>query len=214
MRIGVLGTGGVGQTLATALVQRGHDVKLGARSATNEKAADWATKNGSSASHGTFADAAAFGEIVINATSGMSSLDALRAAGAQNLDGKPLVDVANPLDFSRGMPPTLSVCNTASLAEQIQAAFPGAKVVKTLNTMTAQIMVNPAMLAGEHDVFLSGNDAGAKARVTELLQSFGWRNIVDLGDLTSARGAEMILPLWLRLFGTFKTPNINFHIAR
>lgn len=214
MRIGVLGTGGVGQTIATALVQRGHEVQLGARSATNEKATGWAAKNGPTASHGTFADAAAFGEIVFNCTSGTASLDALRLAGAANLDGKTLVDVSNPLDFSRGMPPTLSVCNTESLAEQIQAAFPGARVVKTLNTMNAQIMVNPAIVPGEHDVFVSGNDAGAKAQVAELLRSFGWRNIIDLGDITSARGTEMVLPLWLRLFGAFKSPNLNFHIAR
>jgi hypothetical protein len=214
MRIGILGTGGVGQTLATALIQRGHEVKLGARSATNEKATEWAAKNGAAASHGTFADTAAFGEVVFNCTSGMASLDALKLAGAKNLDGKPLVDVANPLDFSRGMPPTLSVCNSDSLGEQIQAAFPGTKVVKTLNTMNAQVMVNPAMVPGEHDVFVSGNDAGAKARVSELLRSFGWRNIVDLGDITAARGTEMVLPLWLRLFGTFKSPNLNFHIAR
>jgi 8-hydroxy-5-deazaflavin:NADPH oxidoreductase len=213
MRIGILGTGGVGQTLATALVQRGHEVEVGARSATNEKATSWASKNGPSASHGTFADAAAFGEIVFNCTSGTVSLDALRLAGAENLNGKPLVDVANPLDFSHGMPPTLSVCNTTSLAEQIQAAFPGAKVVKTLNTMNAQVMVNPSMVPGEHDVFVSGNDAGAKSRVSDLLRSFGWRNIIDLGDITSARGTEMILPLWLRLFGALKSPTLNFHIA-
>ena len=214
MRIGILGTGGVGQTIATGLVQHGHEVRLGARSATNDKAAGWAAKNGAAASHGTFADAASFGEIVFNCTSGMASLEALKLAGAANLDGKPLVDVANPLDFSKGMPPTLSVCNTTSLAEQIQAAFPGARVVKTLNTMNAQIMVNPSMVPGEHDVFVGGNDADAKARVSELLRSFGWKNIIDLGDITSARGTEMILPLWLRLFGTFKSPNFNFHIAR
>jgi hypothetical protein len=214
MRIGVLGTGGVGQTIATALVQRGHEVKLGSRSANNDTAADWAAKNGATATHGTFADAAAFGEIVFNCTSGTVSLDALELAGAANLDGKPLADVANPLDFSKGMPPTLSVCNTTSLAEQIQAKFPGAKVVKTLNTTNAQIMVNPTLVPGEHDVFVSGNDADAKARVIELLRSFGWKNIIDLGDITSARGTEMILPLWLRLFGAFKSPNLNFHIAR
>ena len=214
MNIGVLGTGVVGQTLASALVQRGHEVKLGARSATNEKARDWAAKLGKSASHGTFADAAAFGEMVFNCTSGVSSLEALELAGARNLDGKPLVDVANPLDFSRGMPPTLSVCNTDSLAEQIQTAFPGARVVKTLNTATAQVMVNPGMVSGEHDIFIGGNDPGAKAQVTEILQSFGWRNIIDLGDITSARGMEMILPLWLRLYGTFNSPVLNFHVAR
>lgn len=215
MKIGVLGTGVVGQTIATKLVSLGHDVKMGARVAGNEKAEKWVKDNGSRASQGTFADAAAFGEIVFNCTSGMASLDALRQAGARNLDGKILIDVANPLDFSKGMPPTLSVCNTDSLGEQIQRAFPTARVVKTLNTMNTSVMVDPRLVPGDSDVFVSGNDAAAKAQVTEMLRTwFGWRSVVDLGDITSARGTEMLLPIWLRLWGTFKTPNINFHIAR
>lgn len=214
MRIGILGTGVVGQTIGSRLTQLGQDVMLGSRSATNEKAAKWVSENGPRAKQGTFADAAEFGEIVFNCTSGGVSLDALRAAGEANLQGKTLVDVSNPLDFSKGLPPTLSVCNTDSVAEQIQRAFPGAKVVKALNTMNAGVMVNPALVPGEHDVFLSGNDSGAKAQVSDLLRSFGWRNIVDLGDVTSARGAEMVLPIWLRLMGAFKSPIMNFHIAR
>jgi predicted dinucleotide-binding enzyme len=214
MRIGVLGTGGVGQTAATALVKRGHAVKLGSRSATNEKAADWVAKNGAGASHGTFADSAAFGDMVFNCTSGTVSLDALKLAGAATLDGKPLVDVANPLDFSKGMPPTLSVCNTTSLGEQIQGAFPNARVVKALNTITAAVMLDPGSVPGEHDVFMCGNDPVAKTTVTELLRSFGWTNIIDLGEISAARGMEMILPLWLRLYGTFKSPRFNFHIQR
>jgi hypothetical protein len=171
-------------------------------------------ENGARATHGTFADAAAFGEIIFNCTSGMASLDALRQAGAGNLDGKILIDVANPLDFSKGMPPTLSVCNTDSLGEQIQRAFPGARVVKTLNTMNTNVMVDPGLVPGDSDVFVSGNDAAAKAQVTEILKSwFGWRSIIDLGDITTARGTEMLLPIWLRLWSTFKTLNINFHIA-
>src|SRR5215213_6732302 len=182
MRIGVLGTGTVGQTIGTRLTQLGHDVKLGARSATNEKAAKWVADTGEHASQGSFADAAAFGEIVFNCTAGGVSLEALHAAGAENLRGKTLVDVANALDFSRGMPPTLLICNTTSVGEQIQATFPDVHVVKSLNTMTASVMVNPSLVPGEHDVFVCGNDADAKARVTELLRSFGWRNVVDLGD--------------------------------
>ena len=214
MRIGILGTGVVGQTIGGKLVALGHDVKLGSRTATNDKAAKWVAQHGSHASQGTFADAAAFGEIVFNCTSGMVSLEALRSAGAESLAGKVLIDVANPLDFSHGMPPTLSVCNSDSLGEQIQRAFPGVKVVKTLNTMTAGVMVNPSSVPGDHDVFVSGNDADAKAKVAELLRSFGWRTIIDLGDISSARGVEMVLPVWLRLMGTFKTPTFNFHIAR
>jgi len=214
MRIGILGTGTVGQTLGTRLVQLGHDVKLGSRTGTNEKAAKWVTGAGEHATHGTFADAAVFGEMVFNCTGGMVSLAALNDAGAENLKNKVVVDVSNPLDFSRGFPPTLTVCNTDSVAEQIQRAFPDAKVVKALNTMTAPLMVNPTAIPGDHDVFLCGNDADAKARVTELLRSFGWRGILDLGDITAARGMEMILPIWLRLMGTFQTPMFNFHIAR
>lgn len=214
MRIGILGTGVVGQTVGGKLVTLGHDVKLGSRTATNEKAAKWVAQQGARASQGTFEDAAAFGEIVFNCTSGMVSLEALQSAGASNLSGKVLVDVSNPLDFSHGMPPTLSVCNSDSLGEQIQRAFPDAKVVKTLNTMNTGVMVNPSSVPGDHDVFVCGNDPDAKSHVSDLLRSFGWRTIVDLGDISAARGVEMILPVWLRLMNTFKTATFNFHVAR
>jgi hypothetical protein len=214
MRIGVLGTGVVGETIATRLVGLGHEVRMGSREATNEKASAWASRFDTGASHGTFADAAEFGELLFNCTSGGASLTALRAAGAENLSGKTLVDVANPLDISKGFPPSLTVCNTDSLSEQIQREFPDAKVVKTLNTMNAAIMVNPALVPSMHDVFLSGNDADAKEQVRTLLQSFGWTMIIDLGDITTARGAEMLLPIWLRLLGAFGSPNFNFHLAR
>ena len=214
VRIGILGTGVVGQTIGGKLADLGHDVKLGSRTATNEEAAKWVAQHGSHASQGTFADAASFGEIVFNCTSGMVSLEALHSAGAANLAGKVLVDVSNPLDFSHGMPPTLSVCNSDSIAEQIQRAFPDAKVVKTLNTTNAAVMVNPSVVPGDHDIFVSGNEAGAKSQVSELLRSFGWKTIIDLGDISSARGVEMLLPIWLRLMGTFKTATFNFHVAR
>jgi predicted dinucleotide-binding enzyme len=112
------------------------------------------------------------------------------------------------------MPPTLSVCNSDSLGEEIQRAVPDAKVVKTLNTMNAAVMVNPSAVPGDHDVFVCGNDGDAKAKVSDLLRSFGWRTIVDLGGISSARGAEMLLPIWLQLMGAFKTPTFNFHVAR
>ena len=214
MRIAILGTGVVGQTIGKRLVELGHRVAMGSRSATNEKAVKWAAEAGRGATHATFADAAADAEMVFNCTGGNVSLAALSEAGAKNLSGKTLVDVSNPLDFSRGMPPSLTVCNTDSLAEQIQRAFPDARVVKTLNTMNAAVMVNPGLVPGDHDVFLSGNDASAKAAVAELLRSFGWRIVIDLGDITTARGTEMVLPIWLRLMGTLKTPHFNFHIAR
>ncbi len=214
MRIGILGTGMVGKAIGTKLVQLGHEVKMGSRTANNEKAAEWVKATGAHASQGTFSDAAAFGEMLFNCTSGMASLDALRSAGEKNLNGKVLVDVSNALDFSKGMPPSLSVCNTDSLAEQIQRTFPNAKVVKALNTMNCNLMVNPSLVPGEHDVFLCGNDAGAKIKVKELLKSFGWKMPIDLGDLTGARGMEMILPLWLRLMGAYQSPNFNFNIVR
>ncbi len=216
MNIAILGTGMVGSTIGGKMSQLGHKVKMGSRTAGNEKAAAWAQAAGAGASQGTFAEAAAFGEMVFNCTSGTGSLSALAMAGAANLDGKIIIDISNPLDFSKGMPPTLGICNTDSVGEQIQTAFPGAKVVKTLNTTNALLMVNPAQLAGgDHTMFMCGNDAEAKAKVLDLLKNgFGWRDVVDLGDITAARGQEMILPIWLRLWGALKTPNFNFKITR
>lgn len=216
MKIGVLGTGMVGQAIAGKLVALGHDVKMGARSATNDKAAEWAKAAGAKASAGTFADAAAFGELVWNCTAGRGSLEALSAAGADNLRGKILVDIANPLDFSKGMPPSLFVSNTDSLGERIQAAFPDTKVVKALNTINCQVMVDPSRVAdGDHDVFVSGNDAAAKGRVTEILRGwFGWRRVVDLGDITTARGTEGHLLLWIRLWGALQTADFNIKIVK
>lgn len=214
MKIGVLGTGTVGQTLAGKLTLLGNDVKMGAREAGNEKAAAWAKGAGGSASHGSFADAAAFGEILFNCTMGEASLEALRAAGAENLRGKVLVDVSNPLDFSKGMPPTLYTPSGDSQGEQIQREFPEVRVVKGLNTVNASVMVEPGRVPVQHDIFVCGNDAEAKARFKEILRSFGWKNIVDLGDITGARGMEAYLLLWLRLWGILQTPDFNIHIAR
>ncbi len=214
MKAGILGTGMVGSTIGTKLTQLGNEVKMGSRSAANSKAAEWVKSAGVNASNGTFADAAAFGEIVFNCTSGMASLEALGLALAANLNGKILVDVANPLDFSRGMPPLLSVCNTDSLGEQIQRAFPEAKVVKTLNTTNCAVMVNPSLVPGEHDMFMCGNDIGAKAEVSKILKdSFGWNSVIDLGDISGARCTEMLLPIWIRMMGVNKSPNFNFKIV-
>jgi len=214
MHIGVLGTGTVGRTLAQALVDRGHEVRMGARSAGNEKAVAWAQQAGPLASEGSFADAAAFGELAFNATAGMASLEALQAAGAEQLAGKVLIDVANPLDFSQGMPPTLGICNDDSLAEQIQRAFSDVRVVKTLNTVTAAVMVAPDLVPGEHTIFICGNEDAAKAQARVLLEEFGWTEgtILDLGDITAARGMEMYLPLWLRLWGAKGTAMLNVEV--
>lgn len=215
MKIGILGTGIVGQTIGTKLIQLGNDVMLGSRTAENEKAIEWTKQNGSRASHGTFAQAAKFGLILFNCTAGTASLDALSRAGKENLNGKILIDAANPLDFSNGMPPSLSICNTSSLAEQIQKSYPDVKVVKALNTMNCKLMVNPSLLKGEHDVFICGNDKEAKSEVSSILTEwFGWKSVIDMGDITAARGLEMILPLWIRLMGVLQTPNFNFKIVK
>jgi predicted dinucleotide-binding enzyme len=214
MKIGVLGTGIVGQTIGTKLVELGHEVKMGSRSATNEKCVDWSNRVGKNATPGAFADAASFGELIFVCTNGMRTLEALRLAGAGNLSGKVLIDISNPLDFSKGFPPTLIVCNDDSLGEQIQREFPDAKVVKTLNTVNCVVMVNPSIVSGPHDLFLSGNDEVAKDTVRGILESFGWQIVIDLGDITTARGTEQLLPIWVRLMSLLKTPNFNFHIAR
>jgi predicted dinucleotide-binding enzyme len=214
MHIGVLGTGIVGRTLAQALVERGHEVRMGSRAAGNEQAVAWATQAGPLASEGSFADAAAFGEVVVNATAGAASLAALQAAGAEQLAGKALLDVANPLDTSKGMPPTLTVCNDDSLGEQLQRAFPEVLVVKTLNTVTASVMVAPDLVPGAHTVFVCGDDEGAKAQAVVLLKELGWPpdRILDLGDITAARGTEMYLALWLRLWGATGTAVLNVEV--
>jgi predicted dinucleotide-binding enzyme len=226
MKIGVLGTGPVGQTIAAKLSELAHSVIVGTRdpAATlartdndmfgNPPFKVWREKH-PGIEFGTFAQAATHGELVVNATQGGASLEVLKSAGEKTLAGKVLIDIANPLDFSKGMPPSLTVCNTDSLGEQIQRAFPQTKVVKTLNTMNAYLMVGPKQLAdGAHTVFVSGNDAAAKQTVTKLLESFGWRDIFDLGDITTARGTEMILPIWVRVWGATKNPMFSFKLVR
>jgi hypothetical protein len=226
MRIAVLGTGVVGQAIAGRLDELGHDVVVGTRDVAttlartepdgmgNPPFPDWARAH-PRVRVVSLADAGAHGEVVVNATAGGGAVDALRGAGAENLAGKVVVDVSNPLDFSRGFPPTLFVKDDDSLGEQIQRALPDARVVKTLNTMTAGLMVHPEQLAdGDHSVFVSGDDAGAKATVAELLRSMGHTDVIDLGDLSSARGTEMMLPVWLRLFGALGTPMFNVKVVR
>jgi 8-hydroxy-5-deazaflavin:NADPH oxidoreductase len=216
MKIGVLGTGMVGRTIATKLVELGHEVTMGSRTADSGAMLEWVEGAGGSAAAGTFADAASSAELAFNCTAGGASLDALEAAGAGNLAGKVLVDVANPLDFSQGMPPTLSVCNDDSLGEQIQAAFPDVRVVKALNTINHLVMTDPGRVPGGHNVFVCGNDEGAKTQVASLLENFGWPgdSILDLGDISAARGTEMYLPLWLRLMGALGTSDFNIAVVR
>jgi predicted dinucleotide-binding enzyme len=199
MRIGMLGTGVVGQTLEAKLTELGHDVKVGSRDPAR-----------------SFEAAAAHGELIFNATGGSVSLNALRMAGADNLAGKVLVDVSNPLDFSQGFPPSLTVCNTDSVGEQIQREFPDARVVKSLNTVNAQVMTDPDAVPGEHNLFVAGDHDTAKAEARTLLESFGWPadRVIDVGGIDAARALEMYLPLWVRLFQAAGTPQINIQVMR
>jgi predicted dinucleotide-binding enzyme len=212
MKMGVLGSGMVAQGLSARLAELGHDVVIGTRDP--DKLRGWQSSN-QKVLIGSFAETAAHGEMVFNATNGAGSLNALILAGEANLAGKILVDVSNPLDFSNGFPPSLTVFGTDSLAEQIQRAFPATKVVKTLNTVTARVMTHPLEVAnGDHHIFLSSDDVDAKAQVTDLLRSFGWLHIFDLGDLSTARGTEAYLLLWVRLYGSLNTGMINVKIMK
>ena len=215
MKIAVFGTGMVGNTIGSKLIALGHEVKMGSRTAGNQKAVEWAQGAGARASEGTFADAAAFGEMAFNCTAGAGAIPAVESAKA-GLAGKLLLDVSNPLDFSKGFPPTLSVSNDDSLGEQIQRALPETKVVKTLNTVNCLVMVDAARVnGGEHDMFVCGNDASAKGRATEILRGwFGWKSVLDLGDISAARATESYLHLWLRLYGALKTGDFNVRVVR
>ena len=213
MKIGVLGTGVTGQTIGSRLIQLGHDVMLGSRDEANPTAVTWAKEEGHNALYGTFMNAAEFGEIIFNCSLGSASLNALNQAGAGNLKGKILIDTANPLDRSTDTW-TLTVCNTDSLGEQIQRAFPDAKVVKTLNTVNANVMVDPSKLIEKTDVFVSGNDIEAKAMVVMILRDwFGWRAIIDLGNITTSRSVEMYVPLWHNIRAAISSQRFNVKIV-
>jgi 8-hydroxy-5-deazaflavin:NADPH oxidoreductase len=224
MKIGMIGGGGVAQTLGAALIALGHEVVLGIRAPSAEELAkarpqaeplkDWIARTGGRVAD--YATTARGAEVVFNVTSGQHSLAALQAAGAENLRGKLLVDVANPLDFSAGMPPFLdpAFAGATSLGEQIQAAFPEAKVVKAFNTVAAAVMVKPSLVPGEHDLFISGNDPAAKAAVQEIARGFGWTGFTDLGDIVGARAQEAVLPIWVRLWMVGGTPLVTLKVVR
>jgi len=227
MRIAVLGTGMVGQAVAGKLAALGHEVIVGTRDPEATLARSEPDFLGNppfkvwreahpEVGLGRPAEAAAGAELIVNATNGAGSIEMLESAGEDNLAGKVLVDIANPLDVSQGMPPSLFVCNTDSLGEQIQRRFPQARVVKTLHTMNCEVMVDPAKVPGEHDVFVCGEDVDAKRQVTELLQSFGWpvERVRDLGGIASARGTEMYVALWIRLWGALGTGYFNIAVVR
>ena len=229
MKIAVLGTGTVGRTFAERLISLNHEVMMGTRNVSEKLVSneqdfygsapfgEWHTQN-QEIQLGTFAEAAEFGEIIFNATKGIDSIYALKQANEKNINGKVLVDIANPLDFSHGMPPSLlpALSNTNSLGEEIQRTFPDAKVVKALNTMWCGLMVNPNMLeGGNHTSFICGNDTDAKEKVKSIMKEFGWKgeNIFDLGDISSARGTEAMLPVWLRIYNATQNGAFNFKIV-
>ncbi len=230
MKISIIGTGSVGQTLAAKFAELGHEVIMGTRNVSEKLAgtskdgygnppfSKWYKAN-SGIKLSTFPEAAAAGEIVINATHGGSSIEALSQAGAKNLAGKILIDIANPLDFSQGMPPSLipGLCNTNSLGEEIQKEFPYALVIKTLNTMWSGLMVNPGMIGGgDHINYISGNDTEAKNKVKKILNQLGWKeeNIIDLGDISGARASESVLLIWLKVMRVLQTGTFNFKIVK
>lgn len=213
MQIGILGSGVTAQTIGSKLIQQGHEVMLGSREEAKPSSVTWARDAGQQALYGTYMNAASFGEIILNCTLGIASLDALHMAGAENLKDKILIDTANPIDRSTGVW-KLTVCNTDSLGEQIQRAFPETKVVKTLNTINANVMADPAKLPEMTDIFVSGNDLDAKATVIRLLREwFGWRHVIDLGDITTARGVEMYVLLWHYVRNTVPSQRFNIKVV-
>ena len=223
MKIGILGSGSVAQTLAGKLLPRGHEVMISGRDIDSVKEtlpsakvfAETMRDRGFLSSAGSYQNAASFGEMIINATVGIASVDVLGSIPKKDLRGKILIDLANPLDFSKGFPPSVAYCHEESLGEKIQAELPDTRVVKTLNMVNALMMVDPSLAKGDSDIMIAGNDANAKEWVAKniLMNEFGWKNIIDLGDIQAARGMEMYLPLWVRMMGAFNSPHFNIKIV-
>lgn len=225
--IGILGTGVVGRTIGAKLMTLGYGVTIGTRDVSKTMAkternqyggppySEWHKQN-PKITLGSFAEAAKFGEIIVNATNGGAAIEALRLAMPDNLKGKTVIDISNPLDFSKGMPPTLlpQYSNTTSLAEEIQKTFPDANIVKTLNIVNCEVMVNPKKSNGDPTMFVAGNSASAKDEAKSLLKQFGWSDIIDLGDIVGARGMEMLLPVWVRLWGVTQSGYFGFKVVR
>lgn len=202
MKYGVLGTGDVAKTIATKLIELGHEVMMGSRTANNEKAVAWASENGDKAKCGTFADAAVFGERVFNCVQGIHAIEALTAAGIGNLKGKILIDQSNPYIYKDGHI-TLKAEYTGAtcLGEEVQKLLPDTKVVKTLNYLGSTMMTRPGELSEPVTGFYCGNDAEAKEAVNEVLHDFGWTETFDMGDISMSRYTEMLGAFWVPVFG-------------
>jgi predicted dinucleotide-binding enzyme len=226
MKVTVLGTGMVGQAVAGRLAELGHEVTMGTRDVAattartepdgmgNPPVSAWLADH-PAVRLASYSEAAVGADLIVNATTGSGSIAALEAVGPDGRSGRVLLDIANPLDFSAGFPPTLTVKDTDCLAEQIQRAFPDLRVVKALNTLTAALMVHPELVGGgDHTVFVSGDDAQAKQVVVDLLGQLGHRDVIDLGALSTARGTEMLLPLWVRLMAALGTPMFQLKVVR
>jgi predicted dinucleotide-binding enzyme len=215
-KIGVLGTGMVGKTIANKLLQLGYEVKMGSRTSNNEKALKWLRAAGPNAQIGTFEEVTIQSDILFNCTKGASVEEAIRLAGIENLKSKIVIDLSNPLDFSNGMPPTLipQYANSWSMGEAIQQLCPETFVVKTLNMVNCEVMVNAALAGDNASMFVCGNDSESKLTVSKLLEEFGWNDIIDLGDIGASRGMEMLLPIWLRLWKATGTGHLAFKIVR
>jgi predicted dinucleotide-binding enzyme len=220
MKIGVLGTGAVGETIATALLAKGHTVRMGSRTPDNEKARTWVKKSKEQASQGDFNDTAAFGELLFLCLNGAHALDAVRTIEPENVKHKIVFDLTNPLDFSKGMPPSIidGLGNTNSLGEEIQKALPNAYIIKALNTVTAKLMVEPKLVNnGDHSLFVCGNHADAKNKAKHfLVDTFGWKpdNLIDLGGIESARGSEAYVPFWVSMMQGLGTAMFNVKVVR
>lgn len=216
MKVGIFGTGIVGRTLGTKFVEVGHSVTMGSREVGSEKARDWAEETGGEAFTGSHLDAGVFGELLVNATAGRGSLEVLQTVGAENLNNKILLDIANPLDFSAGTPPTFSVSNTDSLGEQIQRTFPEMRVVKVFNTIAAELMTHPDLITGGHNTFIAGNDASARVQTLEILLSFGWTaaQVIDFGGISASRALEGFAQFWYLLYESQQTELFNMQILK
>jgi 8-hydroxy-5-deazaflavin:NADPH oxidoreductase len=209
MQIAIVGSGEVGRSLGRAWRAAGHEATIGTRDPAETRARpEWADVDLDLVA---YADLDA--EVFLNATRGETALDALRAVGPA-LSGKVVIDTTNALDFSQGFPPSLFVSNTDSLSEQLQRALPEARLVKMFNTMNNQVMAHPTSLGQESTIFLAGNDESARGTAAALARDLGWTDVLDLGDLTAARGLEMYLPLWLRIANAVGGVPFNIKVVR